>query len=52
MQIAAKSRATVAAMKDLYDIAQSGLGVEGAFAEENTREYTGILDTEERLSNF
>ena len=51
-QISANSRAAVAAFKDLYNLAQSGLGMEEALVAEQDREYESISDTYERLAGF
>jgi enoyl-CoA hydratase/carnithine racemase len=51
-QIAGNSRAAVAAMKDLYNLAQQGLAIEEALVKELDREYIDILDTAERLAGF
>lgn len=50
--IAANSRATVAAVKDLYGLAQSGRGILDALDEERARDYPAIRDTEGRLAGF
>jgi len=51
-QIAANSRAAVAAIKDLYTLAQQGLPIEEGLQEELAREYPDIIDTNERLAGF
>jgi len=51
-QIASNSPAAVAAMKDLYALAQQGLGIERGLEEELAREYPDIQDTSERLAGF
>lgn len=51
-QIAGNSTAAVAAFKDLYNLAQEGLGMEAALVAELDREYDGIKDTNERLAGF
>jgi len=51
-RIAGNSAAAVAAMKDLYALAQQGLGVERGLEEELAREYPEIRDTNERLAGF
>ena len=51
-QIAGNSPAAVAAMKDLYALAQQGLGIERGLEEELAREYPDIQDTSERLAGF
>ncbi len=51
-QIAGNSTAAVAAFKDLYNLAQEGLGMEAALAAELDREYDNIRDTNERLAGF
>lgn len=51
-QIAANSRQAVAAYKDLYDLAQQGLGMDDRLASETRREYPDIADTTERLAGF
>jgi enoyl-CoA hydratase/carnithine racemase len=51
-EIAGNSRAAIAAMKDLYRIAQQGYSIEDALDKELTTEYTGIMDTAERLAEF
>jgi enoyl-CoA hydratase len=50
--IARNSRPTVAAVKDLYALAQGNLPMEEALAAELEREYSGIDDTQERLAGF
>lgn len=50
--IAANSGAAVAALKDLYDLAQTRLSIHEALDEETAREYPEITDTGERLSGF
>jgi len=51
-RISANSRAAVAAIKDLYDLAQQGKGMDDALREELAREYPAILDTRDRLAGF
>ncbi len=51
-QISNNSRAAVAAMKDLYRMSQEGHPIEDALCKELAAEYTGILDTAERLAEF
>ena len=51
-QISSNSRAAVAAMKDLYRIAQNGDAIEDTLRIELETEYIKILDTEERLAQF
>ena len=51
-QIASNSKASVSAFKDLYNLAQSGLGLDEALKAELEREYPEIKDTNERLSEF
>ncbi|WP_372864466.1 enoyl-CoA hydratase/isomerase family protein [Spongiibacter sp.] len=51
-QIAGNSRAAVAAMKDLYRMAQQGHAIDDALAKELATEYSDILDTAERLAEF
>jgi enoyl-CoA hydratase len=51
-QIATNSRAAVAAMKDLYRMAQQGYAIDDALDKELLAEYTNILDTAERLAEF
>ena len=51
-KIAANSRAAVAAMKDLYGVAQSGVGVEAGLEAEIGKTYPEITDTNERLAEF
>lgn len=50
--IAKNSRAAVAAMKDLYSVAQSGCDIEDGLVEETARSYPEIRDTADRLSGF
>ena len=50
--ITKNSRAAVAAMKDLYAVAQSGCDIEDGLVEEAARLYPEIRDTAERLSGF
>lgn len=50
--IAGNSRGSVEAFKDLYRVAQGGLGIEDALGEETAREYPGITDTQDRLEGF
>jgi enoyl-CoA hydratase/carnithine racemase len=51
-QIAGNSSAAVAAMKDLYALAQQGLDIEHALEEELAHSFPGIQDTRERLAGF
>ncbi len=51
-QIAGNSRAAVAAMKDLYQMAQQGYAIDDALEKELATEFTDILDTAERLAEF
>lgn len=51
-QIVGNSAAAVAAFKDLYNLAQEGLGMPDALRAELDREYTDINDTNERLAGF
>lgn len=51
-QIAANSTAAVAAMKDLYGLAQRALPFDEALDEETRQEYEGIRDTAARLAGF
>jgi enoyl-CoA hydratase/carnithine racemase len=51
-QIAANSRAAVAAIKDLYGLAQQGLDMDTALEQELAQEYPDIDDTSERLAGF
>ena len=51
-QIASNSQASVSALKDLYNVAQSGLSIDNALKEELSREYPGIKDTKDRLAGF
>ncbi len=51
-QIAGNSRAAVAAMKDLYRLAQQGRSIDDALEKELATEYTDILDTAARLAEF
>ena len=51
-KIAANSRAAVAAMKDLYGVAQSGVGVEAGLEAAIGKTYPEITDTNERLAEF
>ncbi|MBO87519.1 MAG: enoyl-CoA hydratase [Deltaproteobacteria bacterium] len=50
-QIAANSRATVAAIKDLHRVAEA-MPLEAGLAEEVARDYPDIQDTEARLAQF
>jgi enoyl-CoA hydratase/carnithine racemase len=50
--IAANSQGSVAALKDLYSLAQQGLSVDDALDEETNRTYGVIEDTAERLAGF
>ncbi len=50
--IARNSRAAVAAMKDLYTLAQSGCDIEDGLVEESSRSYPEIEDTASRLAGF
>ena len=50
--IAGNSSAAVAAMKDLYTLAQSGCDIEDGLVEETARTYPEIRDTAERLAGF
>lgn len=51
-QIAGNSQAAVAAFKDLYNLAQNGLGMDDGLVAELEHEYPGITDTNERLAGF
>ena len=51
-QIASNSQGSVSALKDLYNVAQSGLSMDQALKEEIKREYPEIKDTTERLAGF
>tara|TARA_B100000953_G_scaffold91616_1_gene74685 strand:+ start:102 stop:878 length:777 start_codon:yes stop_codon:yes gene_type:complete len=51
-QIVSNSQASVAAFKDLYNLAQSGLPIDQALEAELEREYPEIADTNERLADF
>lgn len=51
-QIAGNSSAAVAAMKDLYALAQQGWDIGQALEKELTHEYPDIQDTSERLAGF
>lgn len=51
-RIAANSPAAVAAMRDMYRIAEQELGVEEGLRTENAQSYAAITDTNERLSGF
>ena len=51
-QISSNSKEAVTAFKDLYNLAQSGLGLDEALKAELEREYPEIKDTNERLSEF
>ena len=51
-QIASNSQGSVSALKDLYNVAQSGLSMDQALKEEIRREYPEIRDTSERLAGF
>ncbi|MEM1132066.1 MAG: enoyl-CoA hydratase/isomerase family protein [Pseudomonadota bacterium] len=51
-QIIANSRTAIAAMKDLYRLAEDGQGIEPALIAELAREYPDIDDTVERLAGF
>ena len=50
--IAANSQGSVAAFKDLYNLAQQGLAMDAALDEECNRTYEAITDTSERLAGF
>ncbi len=51
-QIAGNSRGAVAAMKDLYRMAQQGYPIDEALDKELSADYTDILDTAARLAEF
>ena len=51
-QIASNSQKSISALKDLYNVAQSGLSMDQALKEEINREYPEIKDTTERLAGF
>ena len=51
-QIAANSRAAIAAMRDMYAIAAQELGLTESLSVENAQSYPAIADTNERLSEF
>lgn len=51
-EIVANSPGSIAAFKDLYNLAQENRGISDALVEELRREYAGIDDTAERLSAF
>lgn len=50
--IVSNSRAAVAAMKDLYALAQTNCDIEEGLVEETARTYPEIQDTAERLAGF
>lgn len=50
--IVSNSRAAVAAMKDLYALAQSNCDIEEGLVQESVRTYPEITDTRERLAGF
>ena len=50
--ITGNSRAALAAIKDLYNLAQGELGIDEALDEEGKRTYEEIQDTAERLTGF
>ena len=50
--IAKNSQASVAAFKDLYNLAQDGRSIGDALDEEGNRVYSDITDTAERLAGF
>ena len=50
--IASNSREAVAALKDLYRVAESGRSIDEALDEELRREYDTIQDTAQRLAEF
>lgn len=50
--IVENSPAAVAAIKDLYRVSRSGLGIEDALTEELARTYPQITDTQTRLEGF
>ena len=51
-QIASNSQGSVSALKELYNVAQSGLSMYQALKEEIKREQPEIKDTTERLAGF
>lgn len=51
-QITGNSQAAVAAFKDLYNLSQTGLGMDDALTAELDSEYPNITDTNERLAGF
>jgi enoyl-CoA hydratase/carnithine racemase len=51
-QIVQNSPAAISAIKDLYRVAEAGMGIEEAIGEEAKRSYPDIADTAERLSGF
>lgn len=51
-QIGSNSRAAVAAMRDMYRIAEQELGLEVGLETENAKTYPEITDTNERLAGF
>ena len=51
-KIAGNSAGAVAAMRDMYRIAEQELGVELGLATENDKSYPAITDTNERLAGF
>ena len=51
-EIAANSQAAVAAFKDLYNLAQTGLPITDALTAELDHEYPDITDTNDRLAGF
>lgn len=51
-QITGNSPAAIAAIKDLYRVAEADMGIERAIREEATRSYPDITDTAERLAGF
>ncbi|MAI79898.1 MAG: enoyl-CoA hydratase [Deltaproteobacteria bacterium] len=51
-QISENSSEAVGAMKELYGVAQAGMGMDEGLEKELELEYLEITDTSERLSNF
>lgn len=51
-RIAANSREAIAAMRDMYSVAEQELGLMQGLSAENLREYPAIVDTSERLAGF
>ena len=51
-EISSNSQGSIKAFKDLYNLSQTGLGIDEALKAEFEKEYPEIKDTNDRLSEF